>query len=230
MTMAAQSVCHANGCSTTCWEYRLMSVQRHYNLILNMLVGDDPEAAMFHNDKAPNSGTHCTREKILATALCEANLLTIKMLSCLTPHFRGYEKLGNATFFMILEGARCRGNTLTTCKFHDSNGNGFGDIWWTDRLIFIAKLPLTHFCSQSIQGKQDSLLQRIDSLDRQRESLREETGELVEERERLEEQLGRAEGERARMKEQLLEEQVSCTNGNNVGPSCLTVHGSMPEA
>ena len=23
--------------------------------------------------------------------------------------------------------------TWTTCEFCDSNGNGFGDIWWTDR-------------------------------------------------------------------------------------------------
>ena len=21
----------------------------------------------------------------------------------------------------------------TMCEFHDSNGNGFGDIWWTDK-------------------------------------------------------------------------------------------------
>ena len=75
-------------------------------------------------------------------------------------------------------------------------------------MIQLISMPL----SQSIQGKQDSLLQRIDCLDREREGLREETGELAEERERLEEALGRAEGERDRMKEQLLEEQVSCTN------------------
>ena len=22
------------------------------------------------------------------------------------------------------------------CEFHDSNDNGFGDIWWTDKLIY----------------------------------------------------------------------------------------------
>ena len=22
------------------------------------------------------------------------------------------------------------------CKFHDSNGNGLGDIWWTDKLFY----------------------------------------------------------------------------------------------
>ena len=70
-------------------------------------------------------------------------------------------------------------------------------------------MPLTISCSQSIQGKQDSLLQRIDSLDREREDLREETGELAEERDALEEALGKAEEQRSRMKEQLLEEQVS---------------------
>ena len=24
----------------------------------------------------------------------------------------------------------------TMCEFHDSNGNGFGDIGWTDKLIY----------------------------------------------------------------------------------------------
>ena len=22
------------------------------------------------------------------------------------------------------------------CEFHDSNGNGLGDIWWTDKFIY----------------------------------------------------------------------------------------------
>ena len=30
------------------------------------------------------------------------------------------------------------------CEFHDSNGNGFGDIWWTDKLFYF---------SLSIDGK-----------------------------------------------------------------------------
>ena len=30
----------------------------------------------------------------------------------------------------------CRGNMWTMCEFHDSNGNGFGDIGWTDKLIY----------------------------------------------------------------------------------------------
>ena len=24
------------------------------------------------------------------------------------------------------------------CEFHDSNGNGLGDIWWTDKLIYFS--------------------------------------------------------------------------------------------
>ena len=26
------------------------------------------------------------------------------------------------------------------CEFHDSNGNGFGDIWWTDKLIYFSSI------------------------------------------------------------------------------------------
>ena len=26
------------------------------------------------------------------------------------------------------------------CEFHDSNGNGFGDIWWTDELIYFSSI------------------------------------------------------------------------------------------
>ena len=26
------------------------------------------------------------------------------------------------------------------CEFHDSNGNGLGDFWWTDKLIYFSKL------------------------------------------------------------------------------------------
>ena len=29
------------------------------------------------------------------------------------------------------------------CEFHDSNGNGYGDIWWTDKLL----------CFSSIDGQ-----------------------------------------------------------------------------
>ena len=24
------------------------------------------------------------------------------------------------------------------CEFHGSNGNGFGDMWWTDKLIYFS--------------------------------------------------------------------------------------------
>ena len=30
-------------------------------------------------------------------------------------------------------------------EFHDSNGNGFGDIWWTDKLIYFSSIDVkTH--------------------------------------------------------------------------------------
>ena len=35
---------------------------------------------------------------------------------------------------------RSRGNTWTMCEFHDSNGTGFGDIWWTDKLIYFSSI------------------------------------------------------------------------------------------
>ena len=35
---------------------------------------------------------------------------------------------------------RCRGNTWTMHEFHDSNGNGFGDIWWTDNLFYFSSI------------------------------------------------------------------------------------------
>ena len=34
----------------------------------------------------------------------------------------------------------CRGNTWTMCKFHDSYGNGFRDIWWTDKLFYFSSI------------------------------------------------------------------------------------------
>ena len=27
-------------------------------------------------------------------------------------------------------------------EFHDSNGNGFGDIWWTDKLIYFSSIDV----------------------------------------------------------------------------------------
>ena len=26
------------------------------------------------------------------------------------------------------------------CEFHDSNGNGFGDIWWADKLTYFSSI------------------------------------------------------------------------------------------
>ena len=31
-------------------------------------------------------------------------------------------------------------NKWTMCEFHDSNGNGFGDIWQADKLIYLVVL------------------------------------------------------------------------------------------
>ena len=28
------------------------------------------------------------------------------------------------------------------CEFHDSNGNGFGDIWWTDKLTYLSNIDV----------------------------------------------------------------------------------------
>ena len=32
------------------------------------------------------------------------------------------------------------------CEFHDSNGNGFGDMWWTDKCIYFSSIdePVEH--------------------------------------------------------------------------------------
>ena len=28
------------------------------------------------------------------------------------------------------------------CEFHDSDGNGLGDIWWTDKLIYFSIIDI----------------------------------------------------------------------------------------
>ena len=28
------------------------------------------------------------------------------------------------------------------CEFHDSNGNGLGDIWWTDKFIYFSIIDM----------------------------------------------------------------------------------------
>ena len=30
------------------------------------------------------------------------------------------------------------------CEFHGSNGNGFGDIWWTDNPIYFSSIDIIH--------------------------------------------------------------------------------------
>ena len=39
-------------------------------------------------------------------------------------------QIGFEMSLIIVEG------TWTMCQFHDSSGNGFGDIWWTDNPIY----------------------------------------------------------------------------------------------
>ena len=36
------------------------------------------------------------------------------------------------------------------CEFHDSNDNGFGDIWWTDKLIYFSSIDVTNIGAWSI--------------------------------------------------------------------------------
>ena len=33
----------------------------------------------------------------------------------------------------------------TMCEFHDSNGNGLGDIWWTGKLIYFGIIDYGDF-------------------------------------------------------------------------------------
>ena len=56
---------------------------------------------------------------------------------------RNYELvIRNFTNYQNNEFDRCRGNTWTMCEFHDSNGNGLGDIWWTNKLIYFSIRPI----------------------------------------------------------------------------------------
>ena len=34
----------------------------------------------------------------------------------------------------------------TVCEFHGSNGNGFGDIWWTDNPIYFSSIDMRYIC------------------------------------------------------------------------------------
>ena len=33
---------------------------------------------------------------------------------------------------------------MDVCEFHGSNGNGFGDIWWTDNPIYFSSIDIFH--------------------------------------------------------------------------------------
>ena len=40
------------------------------------------------------------------------------------------------------------------CEFHDSNGNGFGDMWWTDKCTYFSSIDVTNNdnCGHIVQG------------------------------------------------------------------------------
>ena len=61
---------------------------------------------------------------------------------------------------------------------------------------------------QSVQGKQGSMLQRIDDLDRDNETLREELAELEDVKEQLEERIDRAEERRREIERECREQKV----------------------
>ena len=62
---------------------------------------------------------------------------------------------------------------------------------------------------QSIQGKQESLLRRLDEIDTENDELRTEINELEESKEKLQEQLETAKDEKRKMVEKQRESQVS---------------------
>ena len=47
-----------------------------------------------------------------------------------------YSNIGFEMSFIVVKA----GNTWPMCDFHDSNGNGFGDIWWTDKLFYFSSI------------------------------------------------------------------------------------------
>ena len=45
-------------------------------------------------------------------------------------------KIGFEINLIVVEAIRGR----SVCEFHGSNGNGFGDIWWTDNPIYFSSI------------------------------------------------------------------------------------------
>ena len=45
-------------------------------------------------------------------------------------------KIGFEMSFIVVEATY-----VDDGEFHDTNGNGFGDIWWTDKLIYFSSMP-----------------------------------------------------------------------------------------
>ena len=60
-------------------------------------------------------------------------------------------KLIKWTVFFFNEFYRCRGNTVTMCKFHESTCKGFGDIWWTDNPIYFSSKDELRHISPAVQ-------------------------------------------------------------------------------
>ena len=55
----------------------------------------------------------------------------------------------------------------TVCEFHGSNGNGFGYIWWTDKLFYFSKLGIYSvlktdpLCKPTSMSKYSVVSQRV---------------------------------------------------------------------
>ena len=47
---------------------------------------------------------------------------------------KGDSKIGFEMSLIVVE------TMWTMCEFHDSNGNGFRDIWWTDKLTYFSSI------------------------------------------------------------------------------------------
>ena len=47
------------------------------------------------------------------------------------------------------------------CEFHDCNGNGLGDIWWTDKLIYFSSVDNATNDKVLRGGTEKKLMKRI---------------------------------------------------------------------
>ena len=52
------------------------------------------------------------------------------------------------------------------CEFHDSNCNGFGDMWWTDKCTYFSSIDLFLFFQTSVVYFLQVLLQNNNTLEK----------------------------------------------------------------